>query len=163
VEAAAAWLRDLLAPAAVRNEDADQISLAAAQQEVAQKYLEHSNYTVLYVTSDGEDDNDQQQQQEDEATPEAAAAVEGGDVPLSDVAAAALQPPLPLDAFVDPHTWWQRQQELFSLDRACDHCGIEAAISQVRCGLSLSTDRLVCYIGVLEWGLKASDHRITRS
>jgi hypothetical protein len=140
VEIAAAWPRDLLAPAAVRNQDADQISLAANQQEVAQKYLAHPNDSVLYVTSDsGEDDNNQQQQQQDEPAAEeaaeehapAAAVEDHEELHLSDVAAAALQPPLPLDAFVDPQIWWDRQQELYSLDKTCDQCGKEAAVSQV--------------------------------
>jgi hypothetical protein len=104
---AAAWPRDVLAAAAVRNAASpEDQSSAEALQEVVVKYL-------LRDLDAGDET----------AAAAAAAAAEGQ---LSDVAQMALQPPLPLDAFVEPQVWLLRQQQLLALDRRCDHCGSEA-------------------------------------
>jgi hypothetical protein len=127
---AAAWPRDLLAHAAVRNApSAEEQSNAEAHQAIVLKYLLHKpDLFVVMEKSEfdkqKEGDTAKQQQQQGEA----AAAAAGQ---LSDIAQMALQPPLPLDAFVDPQMWWQRQQELLRLDRTCDHCGIVATLDQV--------------------------------
>ncbi|KAF6256665.1 hypothetical protein COO60DRAFT_1640546 [Scenedesmus sp. NREL 46B-D3] len=121
--------------------DADRLSSAAAQQDVAHRYLEHPSDTVIIP----DEEHEPEEQQQDE--PAAAAAVGAGDVGLSDTAAAALQPPLPLDAFVEPRLWWQRQQELYGLDATCDGCG-QAASTVAVCSSCLSA--VYCSEGCLQ-------------
>jgi hypothetical protein len=77
----------------------------------------------LNCTVDGEKEENEKEQQQEDPQQEPAAAEGLAETSLRDVAAAALQPPLPLEAFVHPGLWWQRQQQLLGLGSACDNCG----------------------------------------
>jgi hypothetical protein len=126
LQQAAAWPRDLLAPAAVQRQGPEQSRTAAVGAKlVVEKYLQHQA-TVLHI------EDEQQQQQGPAVAAAAAAAAYGVPGQLTDVAELALQPPLPLDAFVAPSLWWERQQELLALDRSCDNCSKQFEADQVR-------------------------------
>jgi hypothetical protein len=116
----AAWPRELLAAAAVQRQDADQTANAAAKEAIVERYLTHESNMLHFVIDDEEDGGNLPPQQQQDSPAAAAAA---GLVHITDVAELALQPPLPLDAFVAPSLWWERQQELHGLDSSCDGCG----------------------------------------
>lgn len=129
---AAAWSADLLASATARNSKACSDVLLAKQ--AVNSYLDFPFDDGVHPEAAEDDDEQQQQQQEEDLALEhqqqqqqGDSVLEGG-MPsvLTDLGQLALQPPVPLDAFVDPELWCIRQKQLLEAGCKCDRLGCRA-------------------------------------